>query len=132
MPEPPRRAHVIDDDPLVRRVLERVLTGAGWVVTESESGYDAVAEVVAAAPDVVLLDVTMPGPDGWTVLERLRSATDGLRIVMLTGRSAHDDVVRSRRAGADDFLPKPVEPAVLLTRLDELLRRRAADDDLLL
>ena len=126
------KAHVIDDDAVAREVLTRVLGDAGWTVTHSVDGRDAVADVTREAPDVVLLDVTMPGPDGWTVLTRLRSAVDGVKVVMLTGRTAHDDVVRARRAGADDFVAKWVEPAVLLGRLDAVLRRPQGGSDLLL
>ena len=117
-------AHLIDDDEATRRYLRRALERAGWTVTESADGRDAVADVTRVKPDVVLLDVTMPGPDGWTVLERLRSAVGDVRVVMLTGRAAHDDVIRARRAGADDFVAKPVEVDVLLGRLDDLLARR--------
>jgi DNA-binding response OmpR family regulator len=126
------RVHVIDDDPVVREVLSRVLGEAGWTVTTAEDGRDAVADVTREQPDVVLLDVTMPGPDGWTVLGRLRSAAPSVRVVMLTGRTAHDDVVRARRAGADDFLAKPLDGDLLLERLTELLRRPAGERDLLL
>ena len=125
-------AHLIDDDPAIRAMLSRVLEGAGWRVTQSESGHRAVEDIARETPDVVLLDVTMPGPDGWTVLERLRSAGRDERVVMLTSRSTHDDVIRSRQAGADDFIAKPVRPDVLLERLGTLLERPQGDRDLLL
>jgi DNA-binding response OmpR family regulator len=126
------RAHVIDDDPVLRGLLKRILGDAGWEVTTAEDGRDAVGEVTRTRPDVVLLDVTMPGPDGWTVLGRLRSAAPDVHVVMLTGRTAHDDVVRARRAGADDFVAKPVDGDLLLERLTQLLRRPPGERDLLL
>jgi DNA-binding response OmpR family regulator len=116
-------AHLIDDDAPTRAYLRRALERAGWTVTESADGRAAVADVGRERPDVVLLDVTMPGPDGWTVLERLRSALGDVRVVMLTGRAAHDDVIRAQRAGADDFIAKPVQASLLLARLDDLLAR---------
>lgn len=125
-------AHVIDDDGVHREVVRRILEEAGWTVTESVDGREAVAHVAAAKPDVVLLDVTMPGPDGWTVLERLRSSLGAIPVVMLTSRSAHTDVIRSRQAGADDFVAKPIAGARLLERLDALLRRPPGERGLLL
>jgi len=126
------RVHVIDDDAVTRTVLTRLLADAGWEVSCSEDGRAALADVAATEPDVVLLDVTMPGPDGWTVLGRLRDALPATKVVMLTGRTSHDDVVRARRAGADDFVAKGVEPAVLLERLQALLQRPPGRSDLLL
>ena len=126
------RVHVIDDDAVTREVLTRVLADAGWEVTSSQDGRAALADVAAARPDVVLLDVTMPGPDGWTVLGRLRDALPQTKVVMLTGRTSHDDVVRARRAGADDFVAKGVEAGVLLERLDAVLRRPSGESGLLL
>jgi DNA-binding response OmpR family regulator len=120
-------AHVIDDDAATRAYLRRALERAGWTVTESKDGRDAVADVGRERPDVVLLDVTMPGPDGFTVLERLRSAVGDVRVVMLTGRAAHDDVIRAQRAGADDFVAKPVDAVLLVRRLERLLARPRRD-----
>jgi DNA-binding response OmpR family regulator len=126
------RVHVIDDDAVTREVLTRVLADAGWEVSSSADGRAALADVAATRPDVVLLDVTMPGPDGWTVLGRLRDALPATKVVMLTGRTSHDDVVRARRAGAEDFVAKGVDPTLLLERLQAVLQRPPGRSDLLL
>ena len=123
-------AHLIEDDPVIRELVRRVLEDASWTVSESPDGRRAVEDVTAAAPDVVVLDINMPGPDGWTVLEQLRSVSD-VRVLMLSQRTAMPDRLRSLRAGADDYVPKPFDPEQLVARMQALLDRPPGDRSLL-
>src|SRR4051794_10654418 len=103
------RVLVVDDDELIRMVLRRVVEMAGGTVTEAATGEDGLRALYDGRPDVVVLDIGLPGLDGWQVLERVRQLTD-VPVVML---SAHDDElekVRALRAGADDYVTKPFAP----------------------
>src|SRR3954451_20842063 len=113
---------VIDDDETIRAVLRRTVEMAGGSVTEAGTGEEGLPALYARRPDVVILDIDLPGLDGWQVLERIRQLTD-VPVVML---SAHDDElekVRALRAGADDYVTKPFGAPELLARLQAQLRR---------
>src|SRR6476659_10414265 len=117
------RVLVVDDDDTIRAVVRRLAEIAGAQVTEAETGEDALRTLYDLRPDIVVLDIDLPGLDGWQVLERMRQLTD-IPIVML---SAHDDElekVRALQAGADDYVTKPFGPQELLARLQAILRRR--------
>src|SRR3954464_7571996 len=119
------RVLVVDDDELIRAVLRRVLETSGATVREAETGEDGLRALYDGRPDVVILDIGLPGIDGWQVLERIRQLTD-VPVVML---SAHDDElekVRARQAGADDYVTKPFGAPELLARLQAQLRRARA------
>src|SRR4051812_3511915 len=117
---------VIDDDETIRAVLRRIVEMAGGNVTEATTGEDGLRALYAGRPDVVVLDIGLPGLDGWQVLERIRQLAD-LPVVMV---SAHDDElekVRALQAGADDYVTKPFGAPELLARLQVQVRRvRAA------
>src|SRR4051794_10388091 len=116
---------VIDDDETIRAVLRRIGEMAGAIVTEAETGEEGLRALYAGRPDVVVLDIDLPGLDGWQVLERIRQLTD-LPVVML---SSHDDElekVRALQAGADDYVTKPFGAPELLARLQAQLRRARA------
>jgi DNA-binding response OmpR family regulator len=116
---------VIDDDETIRAVLRRIVEMAGGNVTETATGEEGLRALYAARPDVVVLDIGLPGLDGWQVLERVRQLTD-LPVVML---SAHDDElekVRALQAGADDYVTKPFGAPELLARLQVQVRRARA------
>ena len=104
--------------------LDRALTYAGYRVALAEDGERALARVEEHAPDLVLLDVMLPGIDGLEVARRLRAGS-GLPILMLTAREGLDDRVEGLDAGADDYLAKPFALPELLARLRALLRGRA-------
>src|SRR6476620_2968949 len=119
----PERVLVVDDDALVRRMLTRSLAAEGFEVEHVGDGGAALAAAESSAPDLVVLDVTMPGLDGLAVCRRLRA--NGLRgsIIMLTARDAVADRVAGLEAGADDYLVKPFAVEELVARLRALGRR---------
>ena len=114
---------VVDDDAPIRRMLERTLTAEGYAVESAADGGGALAAVERAVPDLVVLDVAMPGVDGLSVCRRLRRAGLGLPVLLLTARDAVSDRVAGLDAGADDYLVKPFASEELLARVRALLRR---------
>ena len=98
---------VVDDDPPIRRMLERTLAAEGYDVRCAADGGTALAAVERAVPDLVVLDVAMPGVDGLSVARRLRAKGLGVPILMLTARDGVPDRVAGLDAGADDYLVKP-------------------------
>jgi two-component system response regulator MprA len=116
---------VVDDDAPVRRMLERTFAAAGYSVTAAGDGGSALAAVERSVPDVVVLDVAMPGVDGLSVCRRLRARGLAVPILLLTARDAVADRVVGLDAGADDYLVKPFATDELLARVRALLRRGA-------
>jgi two-component system response regulator MprA len=114
---------VVDDDAPIRRMLERTLEGEGFTVTTLADGGPALAAVERSTPDVIVLDVAMPGVDGLTVCRRLRAKGIATPILLLTARDAVAQRVEGLQAGADDYLVKPFASEELVARLDALLRR---------
>jgi len=114
---------VVDDEPGVRDSLERALGLERYAVGLAEDGASALDRLAERAWDAVVLDVSMPAPDGLEVCRRLRSAGDRTPVLMLTARDAVDDRVAGLDAGADDYLVKPFALNELLARLRALLRR---------
>jgi two-component system response regulator MprA len=117
------RVLVVDDDPPLRRMLARTLGAEGYEVTVAGDGGAALAEAERTAPDVIVLDVAMPGLDGLAVARRLRSKGNPTPILMLTARDAVPDRVAGLEAGADDYLVKPFAVQELVARLRALTRR---------
>jgi two-component system response regulator MprA len=114
---------VVDDDAPILRMLARTLTAEGYSVETAADGGAALAAVERAVPDVVVLDVGMPGLDGLAVCRRLRRLGLALPVLLLTARDAVSDRVEGLDAGADDYLIKPFAPEELLARVRALLRR---------
>jgi two-component system, OmpR family, response regulator MprA len=114
---------VVDDDPPIRRMLERTLAAEGYEVASAADGGAALASVERSAPDVVVLDVAMPGLDGLAVCRRLRAKGLALPILLLTARDAVADRVAGLDSGADDYLVKPFASEELVARVRALLRR---------
>jgi len=122
-----QRILVVDDDPAVTTVLKRGLTYRGFTVDTAATGPAALAAAEARYPDLVILDVMLPGLDGLAVLARLRAADPHLPVLLLTARDAPADQVAGLEQGADDYVVKPFTFEVLLARVGALLRRRDAD-----
>ncbi|WP_029430430.1 response regulator transcription factor [Blastococcus sp. URHD0036] len=114
---------VVDDDEDIRVSLSRGLRLSGLAVRTAADATEALAAVAAALPDVIVLDVGLPGRDGIAVLEQLRTDGVGVPVLVLSARSAVDDRVQGLAAGADDYLVKPFALAELVARLRALLRR---------
>lgn len=123
---------IVDDDPDVRRALERLLRAEGMDVATAIDGASALEEFARLRPDLVLLDVLMPEPDGFEVCRRLKNDPDTrlTPVVLLTGLGSVDDRVRGIEAGADDFLSKPIERIELVARVRSLLRLKSYTDEL--
>ena len=118
------RALVVDDDRAIREALERALALEGFAVSSRPDGAGALAAVDEGPPDVMVLDVMMPGVSGIDVVRRLRADGHDLPICVLSARDEVADRVEGLRAGADDYLVKPFELDELVARLHALLRRR--------
>ncbi|MGI8579135.1 MAG: response regulator transcription factor [Solirubrobacteraceae bacterium] len=115
---------VVDDDETLRRLLRRLIEGAGHDVLEAEDGTTALRMLWAERPDLLVLDIAMGGLTGWEVLERVREMSD-LPVLMLSGKAGELEKVRALRSGADDYVTKPFARQELLARVEGLLRRRA-------
>jgi DNA-binding response OmpR family regulator len=122
------RVLVVDDEDSLRRMLGRSLAAEGFEVTVAAGGGGALAATERAAPDVIVLDVAMPGLDGLAVCRRLRSRGLATPILMLTARDAVPDRVAGLEAGADDYLVKPFAIQELVARLRALTRRHAEQE----
>lgn len=119
-----QRILVIDDDLSVTNLLKRGLTYEGYLVNVAQSGEEGIAIAREHLPDLVILDIMMPGLDGLEVLQRLHAADEGLPILFLTAKDAPEDQVKGLEAGAEDYIVKPFTFEVLLARVHVLLRRR--------
>jgi two-component system, OmpR family, response regulator MprA len=114
---------LVDDDAPIRRMLERTLTAEGYAITAVGDGGAALAQVERSLPDVIVLDVAMPGLDGLAVTRRLRAKGLAVPILLLTARDALHERVEGLDAGADDYLVKPFEVEELAARIRALMRR---------
>src|SRR5437660_7456 len=123
------RVLVVDDEPAVRRALERALRLDSYDVELAEDGEAALDALAEGPADAVILDVAMPGVDGLEVCRRMRQAGDRTPILMLTARDAIDDRVAGLDVGADDYLVKPFALRELQARLRALLRRAGEGTD---
>ena len=118
-----KKVLVVDDEPAQLRLAEHVLNNNGFLVLKANNGQEAIRMVFEHKPDLVLLDVMMPGIDGWQTCSCIREITD-IPIIMLTGkRNTEDDIVRGLESGADEYLTKPLGNRELLARVRAALRR---------
>lgn len=113
------RALVVDDEPSIRLLIRTVLELEGWEVLEAGDGEIALLAAAAERPHAVVLDVMLPGRDGFSVLAELRQSPHGrdLAVVMLTAKAQPADVLRGTRLGADQYLTKPCDPDLVAERL---------------
>jgi len=114
-----RRILIVDDDRINLRILSGILQGERYQITLAESGEAALEAYAKARPDLVLLDVIMPGIDGFETCRRLKHTygVDGAPVVFITAKSGSDDVVQGLAAGGADYLPKPFKPKEVLARI---------------
>lgn len=128
MQQYPGRVLVVDDQEDNRMLMARYLESEGYAVDLAGDGGEARAAIVAHRPDLILLDVMMPGENGFVICRKLKSAPDTLAIpvVLITGLQRKDDRVAGMEAGADDFLSKPVFPEELLARARSLMELASA------
>ncbi len=114
---------IADDDPLLVQLLEYKLSNRGFRAISVGDGDAALAMAQKERPDLIVLDGMMPGLDGFEVLRRLKESpeTEGIPVVMLTGRKQEKDVVNGLSLGAEDYLIKPFSPEELITRIEKAL-----------
>lgn len=118
---------VVDDEPAVRNAVQRALRLESYEVEAAPNGSDALRTLALSSPDLIVLDVLMPGIDGLEVCRRLRKAGDSTPILMLTARDSVANRVEGLDAGADDYLVKPFALDELLARVRALLRRSSPE-----
>jgi DNA-binding response OmpR family regulator len=116
---------VVDDEPMVREVVATYLQRDGLVVHEARDGTEALAWLASNRPDLVVLDIMLPGTDGLTIMRRLR-AEGQVPVILLTARADEVDRVVGLELGADDYVVKPFSPRELAARVRNVLRRAAA------
>jgi two-component system, OmpR family, KDP operon response regulator KdpE len=116
------RILVVDDEPQIRRIMRTTLTGAGYEVDDAKTGEEALEKLRDYHPDLVLLDMNMPGMGGLATCREIRAGT-GVGIIMLTVRNTEADKVQALDADADDFVNKPFSTPELLARIRAALRR---------
>jgi two-component system, OmpR family, KDP operon response regulator KdpE len=116
------RILVVDDEPQIRRIMRTTLTGAGYEVDDAKTGEEGLEKVRSFRPDLVLLDINMPGMGGLAACREIRSDAN-IAIIMLTVRDTEKDKVEALDVGADDFVVKPFNTPELLARIRAALRR---------
>ena len=118
----PQRIYVVDDDVEIRRTLEKYLPQRGFEVQSASDGSDLQGVLATFRPDLIVLDLGLPGDDGFTLARGIR-ATSEVPIIMLTGRSEEVDRIVGLELGADDYVTKPFSPREFLARIKAVLRR---------
>jgi two-component system, OmpR family, KDP operon response regulator KdpE len=120
---------IVDDEPQIRRVLRATLSSNGYEVIEAKTGQEAIEMVVTERPELILLDVNMPGMSGLEACSKIRLSFDG-PIIMVTVRNAERDKIAALDAGADDYVVKPFAIGELLARIRAALRRSNSEESL--
>ncbi|MEV4251952.1 response regulator transcription factor [Spirillospora sp. NPDC049652] len=123
-----RRVLVVDDEANIRDLIDTALTFHGFAVTTADDGEDALRAARDLRPDLVLLDVMLPGMDGFEVCRRLRAAGDQVPVIFLTARDTPSDTVTGLTLGGDDYVTKPFSIDALVARVRAVLRRTAPAD----
>jgi len=130
IPAPPPTILIVDDEALNRKLLEALLLPEGYLTVCAASGEEALAMIAQRAPDLILLDVRMPGMDGYQVASTLKAdpVTAGIPIIMVTAQADRAARVIGLDAGAEEYLTKPVDRVELWLRIRNLLRLTASSD----
>jgi two-component system, OmpR family, response regulator ResD len=118
-----RSVLVVDDEPTIAEVVSRYLERAGYRTRIASDGIEAIDAATSQRPDLVVLDLMLPGIDGLEVMRRLREHDRGTPVILLTAKGEESDRVVGLRLGADDYVVKPFSPAELVARVDAVLRR---------
>jgi len=124
---PPPHILVVDDDERLRKLLRKYLADNGYAVSTAADALEARQQLGAIAPDLIVLDVMMPGESGVELTKSLRTKS-AVPILLLTAMGATSDRIKGLESGADDYLPKPFEPRELLLRIAGILRRAPRDE----
>ena len=119
---------VVDDEPNIRELVQVALNFHGFTVTTSATGEDALQLAEAYRPDLIVLDVLLPGIDGFEVCRRLRSAANDVPVIFLTARDTTADTVTGLTLGGDDYITKPFSVEAMIARVRAVLRRTAGRD----
>lgn len=119
---------IVDDSTTERAIIEAQLTASGYDVLTAENGRDGLRRLYDGEPDLVILDVLMPGLDGWGTLERIRDVSE-IPVIMLTAQDEDGERIRGLRGGADDYVIKPFTPDELVARIEAVLRRSPTEQD---
>lgn len=114
---------VVDDDERIRTLLSRYLAGQGFRVTSAENAADAAAKLASVSFDLLIVDVMMPGQNGFDFIAELRQRQNHVPVILLTARGEAEDRIKGLEIGADDYLPKPFEPRELTLRVNAILKR---------
>ncbi|MEA3338271.1 MAG: response regulator transcription factor [Chloroflexota bacterium] len=122
-----QRILVVDDNQDIRELLECIFKRDSIDIRSASSGPEGLRQLYAFQPDLVILDILMPGMDGWETLRRIRQLTD-VPVIILSALNMDEDIVRGFDLGAHDFVTKPFSADVLLARAERLLRQRTATD----
>ncbi len=123
----PQTVLVVDDEPTVREVIRRYLERDGYAVREATDGPTALNEIEQNTPDLVVLDLMLPGLDGVAVTRQARQAAKSVPIIMLTAKGETADRIYGLDSGADDYVSKPFSPQELVSRIRAVLRRSAEE-----
>lgn len=123
------RLLIVDDEAALRKALRTSLAASGFEVSEARNGEEALAVLRQIPPDVVLLDINMPGLTGIDVCRKVRSLSPKVGVIMVTVREAEEDKVKALEAGADDFITKPYKLREMVARIHAVLRRLSTSPD---
>jgi len=127
MPKTPAHLLIVDDDRALAQMLLEILELEGYRVSVAADGEAALEQLTKLSPDLIILDVMLPGMDGFEVLRHVRAKQD-LPVIMLTARGEEAERIQGLTSGADDYIPKPFNPAELVARIHNVLRRSAPED----
>ena len=122
------RVLIVDDEPLILSFLKIKLKSSGYEVITANNGREALAQVKGQEPDLLVLDVVMPGMDGFETLKQLR-AFSSIPVIILSAREGNTDKVNGLKLGADDYLAKPFNPDELIARIEAVSRRLSPSED---
>jgi DNA-binding response OmpR family regulator len=125
-PNPRKRALIVDDEGESVNLLKFILTNAGMDVTGAPSGYAALEKVPRVWPDIILLDLMMPGMDGVETYRRLRKVTSA-PVIIVSAKNRKEDVISGLQIGADDYITKPFHPGELVARIQSIIKHHPAE-----